>query len=342
MIVLFFVVFFTIDNLIAQSSFSIIDLEEKQKFDTSFLNNPNRLFLLNGSVYVFDIYGDRPFIKFDSTGKYNYSFGGWGQGPGEMGESTTQFVGAIDNIILIHNHNRRKISCFNLNGKFQKQLEIPSTSYVSAALTSKNTLVLLDYFSDSFAVGYHVAEDISITNKKAIPVGQYEELPELENCRNNFLLKQGPICTDNEGNVFIGFQFSSLIVGFDDKGNNFFKTSEPENIPIPEVVAKAGVYKAPDVGKHPEINVSLAVDEKYVYAVYSGTQPTLLNFIFTLDELFQGEIVRVYDKKTSDYLWSFELPYPVRDIKVTEDSIFLLSVDPEPALIKYKKPMELR
>ncbi len=245
-------------------------------------------------------------------------------------------------LIESRNSDRRKISCFDLEGKFQKQLEVPSTSYISAALTSKNILVLLDYFSNSFAVGYQVTKDISIANKKPIPFGKYEEIPELENCRNNFLLKQGPICTDNKGNVFIGFQFSSLIVGFDDKGINFFKTLEPENIPIPQVVTKTGVYKAPDVGKHPEVNVSLAVDEKYVYAVYSGTKLTLLNFVFTLDELFQGEVVRVYDKKTSEYLWSFKLPYPVRDFKVTEDSIFLLSVDPEVALIKYKKPKELR
>ncbi|NOX37257.1 MAG: hypothetical protein GXO78_06955 [Calditrichaeota bacterium] len=123
-----------------------------------------------------------------------------------------------------------------------------------------------------------------------------------------------------------------------------FKTLEPFHIPIPNYVGPAAnILGTPPLDKHPETYVNIGVDSNYVYGLYSGLTTRYLTKLERIKgnyNVSQGKKLILFDKKKGVYMGEAVLPIEARKIFVTEDAVYALSVDPEIALIKYKKPIE--
>ncbi len=112
-----------------------------------FLSQPVKILEYNDKVYVLD----RKLCKIlvlDPQGKYLYSVGRPGQGPGDL-EYPLNFTISQDRIYILSS-GARKIDLFSLNGNYEKRITIAPPnddpfSYPSQVIVGKNNRILITY-----------------------------------------------------------------------------------------------------------------------------------------------------------------------------------------------------
>lgn len=328
-----------------KSALLSLSLSQQAAFGQSYLKNPYFLFVApHGGLYVWDMGNSHPLLHFSSDGAFLNALGSMGKGPGQF-QILSKVIGVQNHRLLVHDVVQKRISIFDENsGKFLKTLNWQTApKFALFPILTRNSVIIRPNFSPYFAVSYPVSDNFKINPKKPVILGDYHKFPELKPCQANGLAKQGPLCADAENNVFFGFRFSSLILGFSPVGKLIFETGKPYDIPIPDEPGEGpgGVTHSPS---GPTVTIALSVDGKYVYRVYNSfrsTATTLQQMINDVPKESQGNILNVYDKKSSQFKFSIQLPVQVRDLAVTRDYIYALSVDPKIAIIKYRKPKVL-
>ena len=246
-----------------------------------------------------------------------------------------------DNVLVVDPIGKKYI-IYNRNGKYLNEYRFPKfiRTSVNSIITNSGKMLLLGFGpEDSFGVTYQLNKDMSIDIKSEKKLGFYNNIPKLINCKNNPLLKQGPIYSNNHGDIYLTFQFASIILGFGNDNKLIFLTDKPENIDIPKNDSKNNEFRAPDLKTNPEVNVGLTGDSQFLYVIYSGTWlKTFWQLMTKKDELLSGRILKVYDKKTTKILNTINLGESISDIVADGEYLYLLSVDEEPQIKIIKKP----
>jgi len=314
-----------------------LNILKKIPLQTSIVKNPWRMLIYNNHLYLIDPESENTVLHFDTSGVFINSFGPMGQGPGELSFGSN-FSGIAGNYLFIAEWTRLNIFKFP-EDTFIKQIDKKGSG--RPIYVYKNWVLTHKVNPTSFLLGFRIDENYTVSYADTLFLGKYSENIELMPCKMNPLLKQGSVYSDG-ANIFFSLYDASIVMGFNEKAETIFKTMLPYNIPIPEVIRYGNAdYFSPPRNKYPEVNIAISGDEKYLYTVYSGTiLKSQKDVLSNVADLGQGEILNVYDKHTSEFLGSYQLPYPVRDIVATQSCIYALSVDPEVAVYKLKKPLE--
>ena len=313
-----------------------ISVNAKIGLSSNVAKNPYRLAIQDDHMFLLDPGSYNTVLHFDTLGNYLGSFGPVGQGPGELG-NVSFFCGFNNNNIFISSW--KVINIYNINtNQFIKR--IVNKSFGRPVQLFLNYIVSWGLNDDYLLVANKLTDSLEISLTDSLLIGPYGEIPELLPCKYNPYLKQGQLFSI-DSILYQSFYNSSDVVGYNSLGRVVFKTSKPNNYLMSEV--GYGDFKhSPARNKYPEVNIAITGDNKYIYVLYSGTiLKTQRDVLFNKGALGQGEILNVYDKHTSEFLGSYQLPYPVRDIVATQSCIYALSVDPEVAVYKLKKPLDM-
>ncbi|RMG68346.1 MAG: 6-bladed beta-propeller [Calditrichaeota bacterium] len=318
----------------------------QQKIGVQELLDPKEILVTpGGDIYVIDQGSNFAITRFDSTGKFVQRFARWGRGPGEF-QKIPVFAGYGRQKIFLFSIKDQKIGIYRTDGQFLADLPLPS----SASAGARDTLLYLKPLMDlQVFLRAERIKNNSFHERWALTVAQaLQDANELRPLAKNPLLKEGPICVDESGNVYLAFKFSSLLIGFSRQGKIIFKNTMPYQIEFPVYVKYPGeqaTYSIPPANMYPYVSLDLKTDSKYLYRLYYGYrtdkfQGSPFKLIEKMDD--GGTVLDVYDKKNGQYLFSTVLPVPAKRIAIQGDYIYLLSVAPEVAILKYRKPGELR
>lgn len=306
--------------------------------------DPRRVILHDNKLFVTDFNGERPVWVFDTNdGSVQKHMGALGEGPGEV-----EAVGAIGLVnsehLTVQDLGSRSVSLFDSeSGSFMYRLEKQITFTVGFG----NGVMVQTPFSmddrDLFARAY----ELTTSEEGRVALGDIRwEIPLDEvgeafvPLRTNSLLKQGPIIVE-DGIAYIAFLNAGHLVGLSvETGEVLFVNPEPHNVDPPDFLgAREGIdMMAPPINQYPTMALALTTDADHVYALHSGVVVETRDDMKRIEE---AEQVDVYDKSTGTYIRSVDLPYPARDLVVTDTHVYLLTMDEEPVLFKFEKPEEL-
>lgn len=326
--------------VLGQNVIGNVKLVEKIKFVGHPVYNPFQMDIYKNHILIHDHGSDEMILHFDIKGRFVNSFGKQGQGPGEL-EKAPKFSGIKKRQLFLTTW--KKLHVFEYTtGNFINSTTIRKAYAKPIRVFNNMLLVWAGIDEDVFIKGYPLRSNYSIEQSDSINFGNYNIDKELSSCRLNPLLKDGFSYNDKDENIYFSFINGSLIIGFDRNGDTIFKTTEPHNIVIPEFISRPGAdFSAPPRDKYPAVTISINGDNKFIYTIHSGAVfKSFSEFLLKKSSLSQSKILNIYNKKTSEFLGSYQLPFPVRGIVATEDFIYALTVDPEIALLKLKKPID--
>jgi len=305
------------------------------------LFNPYRLQRQGQFLIVQDADADAPFLKFDTAGQFRSQLGGWGEGPGEFGKQPRLAGRFGAQVAVLSDDMRRRVMRFDLTtDTYGGEMQVPASAGPPA--TDSSLIVVRPSHPEHVLQGFQVdpSGPALPDDQSPIAFGRYDELPELAASKENYLLKQGPMHIEPSGPLYMAFRYAGLVVSFRRDGTLRFKTSDPLDIPLPDF--SADDVPIPDVTAasppgniYPKVFIGLSVDDSHVYALYSGKKLTEETGVTGIN---QGSRVYAYDKNAGNLLFSFDLPRPARDLIVTSESVYILSTDPDVALLKLSRP----
>ncbi|CAN5702368.1 hypothetical protein BH23THE1_BH23THE1_30710 [soil metagenome] len=308
----------------------------------------------NQKLLLFDSAGIQPFYLIDVEGGNFETFGQWGRGPGEFLKESPKLISVTDDIYIydVYNHFLHK---FTLNMKYVESFlpELKSNMFASVMMIDDETLLFSDHgvnmpgeTVESYFLKFNFKEgDVSGEPISLLP---YESLDDLLPIKGNISLKSGPVVLFDD-TIYLANLFGSVIFGIDKNGTQSFYTNLPEKAGIPETEIR--LVNGVRVGE-PEIptfhNLDLAVDQEYLYALYSGVTSTyenISNFMTggTLDDALrigEGKMLRIYDRRNGAYLGEFSLPNWAAAITVDEEYIYAVVWDDEPHIMVLDKPLK--
>lgn len=301
-------------------------------------------------LYLYDAKGDYPLYMINLEDGDIREFGSWGRGPGEMSYDGEKRISVSDKFIYVYDLGMSRITVYNLDGTYHNTITPPPGIFRGALyFINDENIIFISHTNvrddNSVATGYEVDETGEISTS-GINYGLYEEHRDLIPKKNNALVKQGPVTVSKDDHFYIANYYSSIVMGFMLNGDVLFKTYEPDNVPLPRVSQQREggrmVYKAPDVAEYPQRAISLAVDDQYLYLVYSGNEITRWQIVRSLLganlRLFEGKMLYVYDRYTGTFKYSAKLPVWTVSIAVDDDHIYLTTWEKNPRVIKYLKP----
>jgi len=305
------------------------------------LNNPASIFIYNNNIFIIDYNNIKPVVIFNTKGKFIGYMGKWGHGPGEIqkGNNEITFAGKIKNELFLYSSMERKCIAFNINNfKFIRYLNLSKINSFKIIIKNYKLIALNNSFNPFLIHTFTLDQKFNI-KKSNNYWGSFSQIPESENCAKNFFLNQGELCTDKQGNIYFASHFSSLVLSFSSSGDLLFKTLKPFSISLPNYMGKDEL-SSPPLNKYPYNYVSIATDNKYLYAIYSGFIFKNVNlsafdmYNITFDH---GNIMVVFDKHNGKIIAQIKLPLKVKTIQVTDNSFYFLTTDKKIALLKYKK-----
>lgn len=304
------------------------------------LFNPFRARAHGNRVFVQDHEGDTPFLVYDTTGTFTQGIGGWGEGPGEFGHGRLSTVN--DEYVLLSDFGRNRLLRYDASTlEYVNELYHPSTTLPPQPLGDRLVLAV-ETSDESILTGFPFDRaSFSIDTDEESPIGRYADLPTVVDARKNYLLKQGPTIHDNDGNLYYALENASFIASFAPSGDVRFSTTAPLDIPLPDYVRHSAryTYTAPPRNYYPEVFIDLAVDDNWLYALYSGSTVSSGN-PDSYRHLNQGTSVLLYARDTGKHVGRIELPVAARSISVLDGSMFILSIDPEISLSRYDFTMD--
>ncbi len=304
------------------------------------LYNPWQIKLIGETLYVWDAAGEHPVQLYNLDLENIGTLGEWGEGPGEF-VNPIHIIGSYRDTLIVHERMKNRLSLFDITTKnFIRYIDLFELLQKSAlyATLSNSLLIIVDGdVTESFAKGFSIFDG---TGPDIIYYGDLNILHDLKpvTATRNFLLKEGSIISDNN-NLYVALRRSSLILGFSIDGELLFHNMEPHNIDLPEYSDPNFVGSQPPVNWYPTTNISIGVDSKHLYTLYTGRQLTRRDVAANRFYLIrQTQILDVYDKYTGDYQYSTILPIPLSDMVVTDNAIYGISKDSEIKVVKFKKP----
>lgn len=333
------IIMFITFNIIFSQVISKISIKETLGITENILMNPYKIYLLRDIICVEDPGADYKINCFDLTGNQTNSFGIEGQGPEEL-DQLNYFVGNYNKTIFVYGMLSGRVLIYDLINKRGKgNINIINSFGISPFLFN-NYLLERKMFSDFFLSGKKVSKNYSLVEDD-IKIGEINN--NYKECKKNPMLLAGSYFNYQDETIYISFINSSVLLGYNLKGDNIFESIEPDNILFPSTNSLKNdmSFHSPARNRYPEVNIAITGDKKYIYTLFSGTiLRSKKDLLLNSGDLGQGEILNIYNRKTSEFLGSYKLPYPMRDIVATESCIYGLSVDPEVAIYKLKKPLD--
>lgn len=277
-----------------------------------------------------------------------------GRGPGELAAQGSKIVNISSDAIFLWDSGASQLLKYDRNLTYKTSYRTNLSALSLAFATDSLAFATSGIPSSNYLNTYEV-EKRSISQK---PVKKFttDVDSRLYPLSKNYLLNQGPFLVD-DGSLYMGFRFSSLVIKADSDSINFI-TGKPANIPLPDYnpysdTEDGMVISAPDIAKYPHATLDFAIDDNYLYVLHSGKklEAGRLKQVWLastgklgkeIENIEYSKIIYMYDKNSGDYLGSLELQEKAKKLAVTDHHIFTLSIseDGVPSLIGYEKEIE--
>lgn len=216
---------------------------------------------------VFTVIGDSLFIGVDRSSpdaglfRLNLDTGdiccqtGIGQAPGEIagqGQAVVQQVS--DKHIWLWDEGSRSITLYNYDlSPIERTSRIGDSGSLRAVPIDTTHVLNITSTADPFA---EILDYTAMFNGEGEPIQSVALPDEFSHVRNAFQLQYGHIVSDSE-RAYIGFDFSSYIVGIDENGIHFL-TNSPKN----ELMPPQEEPRLPDLAEYPRTTLSMDVDSE--------------------------------------------------------------------------------
>lgn len=115
--------------------------------DESIIGTIDKIRIKNKCIYVLDRYKTHSLRSFDLTGRYLFSVGRHGNGPGEYVEPTDFFVD--QNGITVYDQFQTKFLYYDLEGKFLREKSLPFT-FIQFYQYSSNSYIMYGLDADNY------------------------------------------------------------------------------------------------------------------------------------------------------------------------------------------------
>jgi hypothetical protein len=274
-----------------------------------------------------------------------------GRGPGEISSDGAKIITITSNRISLWDSGAKQLLQYNRRLNYQNSLLIDSPVMYVAPVDDSLAFASTSFPTKEFLHLYKVnGRSLSSTPINTYSTDVNEKLKPIS---TNHLLQQGPFLVD-DGTLYIGFDFSSLIIKAS-PNSIIYINGNPANIPLPDydAVKKDGYTTttyAPDVAEFPQATLDFSVDDDYLYVLHSGKklETSGLSKVWAsvsakvgklIEDLDYAKEIFIYHKETGKYLRTLNLPQEAKKIAVSENYIFALSLDDEglPVIIGYEK-----
>ena len=302
---------------------------------------------------VFTVIGDSLLIGVDrsspDTGLFRMNLDtgnmccqtGVGEAPGEIagqGQAVVQQIN--DERIWLWDEGSRSITLYDYDlSPIERTSRIGDRGSLRAAPIGTTHVLNVTSTADPFA---EILDYTALFDGEGEPIQSVALPDEFSHVRNAFQLQYGHIVSDSE-RAYIGFDFSSYIVGVDEDGIQFL-TNSPKNDPMPPQEEP----RLPDLAEYPRTTLSMDVDSEHLFVLYSGKQTSreeVMSYqsddkLGALSEkLNRSDTILLYDKHDGSHVDTWNIPVQADDIAVTEDYLYILSTDDmEPTIIQYERP----
>jgi len=302
------------------------------------LANPQTMKVHNGSVFIGDFRGERPVWVFDAVdGSFLQHVGQTGSGPGEI-----QWQGALhvirDRYLSLRDAQTQTVSIFDPDtGRFLHRMDTP----ISYAPGISDNLLLQRPSGQRDVLA--VAHELLIDDEERIAIGDLLWGASLNDFgeafapfRENTIAKKGKTVID-DGTVYLSFEHASHIIAFSESGEILFNTSEPHNVNPPDFVGRReGIdMMEPPRNVYPTMTLNLDTDDQYIYALHSRA---VVNEENDMEDVLTSVRIDVYDKTTGVHEFAMSLPAPTRNVRITDDRVYLITLEDEPAVAALEKP----
>jgi len=305
------------------------------------LADPGSIYLFEDKLIIQDYQSARPLPVLKADGSFSHYIGNWGRGPGEFSSAGHTVLGSRKGNILIYDRETSKLLAFEIEtGNFlaEKTTEPKTFPYLQGNRLISRAAVPYE----NFAYGITLSDDLTLMTDTVI-FGNYSRLKNLTHARKNHLLKQGAVVIDNKQNAYIALNNSSLILGFDLNGEIIFENDTPinmgslpdlQNIKLP--ASHRGALISPPLNMFPKHYVDVSVNDKYLAGLYSGFQIKNRQDFLDSHKANEGKTLHIFDKKDSKFLYKVNLDHPWISFALKDESVFAVSLIPEPEITKYK------
>jgi len=150
-------------------SFKIIPLEATRK---SMLTNIQSLKIIDSLIIVQE---DSGLLCFDLSGKYNYSYGARGKGPGEHINLSSYYYNKKENTINIMDIYKKTILTYKLTGEFVSSKKFKSNSFPNTYIAEfyrKDKILQVNYIYNKFNTIYSELDlsTANVRNMYSLPV----------------------------------------------------------------------------------------------------------------------------------------------------------------------------
>ncbi len=303
------------------------------------LYDPEDFIIQYDKIVVLDHKGDYPLKFFDEkNGHFLGNIARKGYGPGEIISNGPISIRENNNFIYVYGTNKiLNIYEYSSNTyKFLKYI-IPDKLYYEFCVTD-SLFIFRGGLKRNFLFYFykkHTNKE-SILDKELFHDVKFNGNKFLEPCYYNSLINQGKFYY-NSNKLICYFDYSTLILVYDIINKREKYIFDPEKILLPKTEKKHKKRLwAPDATKYKQTYLDITSDSKYYYLLYSGFKPSILSFLSNSEEILQGNILRIFDKNSFKYLGSIILPEYAKRAKIKDNNLYLLSIQNEPHISKYK------
>ncbi len=306
---------------------------------------PIQVALCDDEIILSDYEGIHPFRRYSTDLEYLDTIGEWGRGPGEV-VKPAYIAGCEKDIVYAYSDLNRTMTMYRKSGEYLGNIDSPRLYQSLDARVVDNTLIIVTTQLNPYAIGFPFIQkrDAEVKND-TVMYGDKNEISPLETVSEyrNILLKDGIMSSDGR-NFYAALRYGSLLMGFTVEGENLFHTLQPHNVDIPEYGAGEHYGVQPPFSEYPHAYITIDVDERYVYTIFSGAELSSRNVITGRMEhkILQGKLLNIHDKTTGEYKFTIEMPFLIGGIAVSDDAIYAISRYPEIRLVKFEKPDILR
>jgi len=300
--------------------------------------NPTDFVVTSNTLIILDKAGDYPLKLFlTKDGSFVKNIARKGQGPSEIEIHGPVSIIKYNNLIYVYGSNKiLKIYEKSPEGYKYMDYIIPNNLYYEFCVSDSFLIFRGGIKQDYLFYIYKKSYKNNNLGENILHAVNFDDNKYLENCKYNPLINQGKIyCYNNK--IICYFDYSTILVVYDLNKEQVKYILEPEKILLPNAEKKSKKRLiAPDATKYKQTYLDITSDDNYIYLLYSGFKPSLISFLSNSYKLFQGNLVRIFDKNTFKYIASFKLPEYAKRIKIYNNHLYLLSTQNGPHLSKYK------
>ncbi|MFA5669135.1 MAG: hypothetical protein WC967_07820 [Balneolaceae bacterium] len=301
------------------------------------LYNPNDMIVTDsGTIIIYDLAADEfPLISYSIKQKEIIGSVLWGKGPGEIGGTLYKTITkGPRGTVSVFDRNNARINIYSHDLTLQETLNLAflKGNPMQAGFLNENIFFAIPIKEDFVRLHKVTQEDGEIIIESSpylvIKNNDSEYLKPLD----NFLLKQGIFLKQSNENLFLAFEYSSLILSLDSNGIKY-EVFGPEKFLLPDEKSKSGmVYALPDVSEHPVCNLDIDVLDDFVFVLKKGEKAgktNILKKVFSIgkmiEELEHSDKILVFKASTGEFIEELKLPVKVSKIEIANEKMYMLS-----------------